>query len=161
MACIWLDCKDRALHPMIQPQADTLNVLMVAKASFLEAASSVARPSSRMFHPAPSTCQLANLLPQAGTRLRQGRLMCARVQRHMAESALWRHHRLGRHGPRMSTRMCNVMQRLDADSVDFLEKDGKTWINVTAGLYKLPFLWQNVSVRCTDAVSVSLTICSL
>jgi len=35
MACIWVKTGDRDLHPLLQPDADTLNVFMVAKASSL------------------------------------------------------------------------------------------------------------------------------
>ncbi len=42
---------------------------------------------------------------------------------------------------------CIVSQKLGADSVDFLAKDGTYWINVMPGLYSLPFLQQHVSVR--------------
>ncbi len=32
--------------------------------------------------------------------------------------------------------------------MDFLAKEGTFWIDVMPGLYSLPFLHQNVSVRC-------------
>jgi len=35
MACIWMKSGDRDLHPLLQPDADTVNVFMVAKARFL------------------------------------------------------------------------------------------------------------------------------
>ncbi len=48
---------------------------------------------------------------------------------------------------RTLTKVCTALQRLESDSVDFLGKDGTSWMNVTAGTYTLTFLREHVAVR--------------